>query len=584
MKNFKSLAPYFKPYRWHMVIVVLSTLTVTSMSLISPWIIRDLIGTVAQDPAARETDKINWYVAALVVAFSLRSLGLYLKSHVAHVLAWNLVSDVQSGVYRHLQTLSPGFYANRQTGELLSRVTSDTHDLEPVFAHTIPDGIVYTLMIVGVVFALMLLNPLLTILILLPMPLLAWAVKRFAHEEEKGWISALSNLGQLRAKVQDNLSGMKEIQIFAQEPREGQMVHKLAKAHTDDRLYALKMQALIPTAVELAAGIGTILIVWIGGRQALNGDMPVQDLIAFLLYLGLLYEPIRVLAYMNEGFQTAMAGARRVSEMLALRPEVPDPENGVELERLQGQVAFEHVEFSYLPEIPVLKDITLSIKPGQVLALVGPTGAGKSTISSLVGRFYDPQGGRLLVDGIDAREIRLATLRRNISMVLQDVFLFNGTVRENIRFGKPEASDEEVLRAAQIANAHDFIMELADGYDTEIGERGIKLSGGQKQRLAIARAVLKDAPILILDEATSSIDTQTEADIQVALAELMKGRTSIVIAHRLSTIRDADIIAVIDEGKVTEIGRHNDLMDHSGLYRQLYEKQFRDEQQLATAV
>jgi ATP-binding cassette subfamily B protein len=281
---------------------------------------------------------------------------------------------------------------------------------------------------------------------------------------------------------------------------------------------------------------------------------------------------------MNEGFQSALAGARRVAEILELQPEVADPPSGAQPAQVQGQVALRNIEFSYLPEFPVLKDISIEIKPGQILALVGPTGAGKSTITSLVGRFYDPQRGCLLIDGIDARDMKLATLRRNMSMVLQDVFLFNGTVRDNIRFGKPDASDNEIIRAAQVARAHEFIMALPNGYDTEIGERGIKLSGGQKQRLAIARAVLKDAPILILDEATSSVDTQTEAEIQEALAELMRGRTSIVVAHRLSTIKNADMIAVISEGQIVERGQHEDLIERSGLYCQLYEKQLKKEE------
>jgi ABC-type multidrug transport system fused ATPase/permease subunit len=558
-----------------MLVVVLSTFAVTSMSLVSPWLIRELIRVVREDQGSGQTDAITWLAGGLVVAYLLRSVGHYLKAYIAHVVAWNIVSDLQSKLYRHLQSLSIGFYTDRQSGELASRVTSDTRDIEPVFAHTIPDGIVYSFMIIGVCIALFSLNPILTLIVLTPIPFLVFAVSRFAKGEHGGFQRALHSMGSLQAKVQDNLSGMKEIQIFAQERREGHKVHNLAKTATDQRLFALRMQALIPASVELAAGIGTVLIVWFGGRLALQGDMAVEDLVAFVLYLGLLYQPIQVLAYMNEGFQMGMASARRIGEILSLQPDVADPPNGVDPGRVTGRVTFQHVDFSYLKSTPIIQDVSLTVESGQVLALVGPTGAGKSTLTSLVGRFYDPQAGQMKIDDIDIRDVKLEALRRNISMVLQDVFLFNGTVRENIRFSRPEASDEEIVEAANVAAAHNFIMELPDGYNTVVGERGVKLSGGQKQRLAIARAVLKDAPILILDEATSSIDTQTEAEIQAALWRLMQGRTSIVVAHRLSTIRDADIIAVVDEGRVIERGQHQELMTRSGLYRQLYEKQFK---------
>lgn len=571
MRAFLKLVPNIRPYRWHMAIVILSTLGVTAMSLVTPWLIRELIRIIRTAESGRS---LGWLAAGLLVAYLLQSIGRYLSSYVAHIVAWNFVSDVQAIVYKHLQTMSPRYYADKQTGELMSRVTSDTHDLEPMIAHTIPETTVNVLLIIGVCAILFSLNVQLTLLTLLTIPVLFYFLARFGAGEYEGFKRALQKLGEFRARVQDNLSGMKEIQIFTQEGYEGQRIQRLAKNHTDERLYALKMQALIPASVEMMAGIGTVLIVWFGGRIALNAQMPIEDLVAFLLYLGILYQPIRAMAYMHEGYQTASAGASRVCEVLALRSDVTEPADAVAPGRLSGHIAFKSVSFAYLSDIPVLKDISVEVKPGQKLALVGATGVGKSTIAGLIPRFYDPQAGQIVIDGLDVRQMSLQGLRRNISMVLQDVFLFNGTVRENLRFSQPAATDEEIVAAAKIANAHNFIQALPNGYETEIGERGIKLSGGQKQRLSIARAVLKDAPILILDEATSSVDAQTEAEIQEALEKLMHGRTSIVIAHRLSTVRDADVIVVLEEGRIVEAGDHGRLIHRGGLYQKLYHRQY----------
>jgi ATP-binding cassette, subfamily B, bacterial len=572
MKSLHPLFRYIKPYRWKMLLVILSALVMTATTLVSPLIIRELVRDL-QTP--RQLAAIQVFAMILFSLYLLRAAGQYVKNYHAHIIAWNIVSDVQAAVYEHLQTLTPRFYTNRQTGELVSRLTSDTREIEPILAHSIPDAIVYSTLILGVYIVLFVLNPTLALLVLLPIPFLVYIVRYFVSGEHQGFVRALQSLGLFHAKVQDNISGMREIQIFTQESREGQQVRQLAKNATDERLMALKLQALVPSVVELAAGLGTFLVIGFGGQLALEGKMPVEDLIAFILYLGLLYEPIRILAYTNEGLQTSLAGAQRIAELLSTEPDIADAARTLEPQKLEGAVKFEHIHFAYNHDAPVLKDISLSVSAGQTMALVGPTGAGKTTLTSLLARFYDPQQGKVELDGIDIRELPLSSLRHNISMVLQDVFLFSGTVRENIRFGKPDASDEDVIRAATIARAHEFIMALPKGYDTQIGERGLKLSGGQKQRLAIARAVLKDAPILILDEATSSVDTKTEADIQDALSDLMKGRTSIVIAHRLSTVRNADLIAVIDEGEVREAGKHDELIAFSGLYRSLYETQFK---------
>ena len=486
-------------------------------------------------------------------------------------MAYGCIGDMRVIVYNHLQTLSSRFFANRQTGEILKRVINDTNDLEPLVAHYIPDMFVNVLLLIGVGAILFSINPPLAVLTLLPMPLLLVSNLFFGKRMRTALKDSSRRLGRLSGVVQDNLVGIKEIQLFTQEQREHERIHSESSDIIKQRLYGLKMQAILMPSIEFLTGIGLVIVVVFGGQAALNGTMNVEDLVAFVLYLGMFYQPITVMTQMNEVLNTALAAADHVVEMLEIEPDVRDLPGSRDPGRLRGEIEFKHVSFEYNNHVPTLYDISFKVQPGQMLALAGATGAGKTTVASLLPRFYDVGAGSVTIDGIDVREMTVRGLRSNISMVLQDVFLFNGTIRENIRYSNLEASDEDIIRAAKAARAHEFIMALPDGYDTQIGERGVKLSGGQKQRLAIARAVLKNAPILILDEATSAVDTETEAEIQDALNELMKGRTSIVIAHRLSTIKHADQIIVLEAGRIVEQGRHEDLIYGRGRYQRLHE-------------
>jgi ATP-binding cassette, subfamily B, bacterial len=549
------------------------------MMLAGPWLIRDLVRIIAAESqgggwneAARP---VSWLTLGLVASFLLRAAFLFLMGYVAHIVAWSYVRDLTVALYEHLQRQSLGYYGDRQTGELLTRLSKDTADMEPFMAHDVPDIIVNVSMLVGISAILFSLDPTLAALTLLPLPVLAFFVVRFSDRMHEAFTRAREHYGALSALLQDNISGMKEIQVFSGEAREKRRVRGQAQRHTRDRLKANKLEALWTPGIELIAGAGTVIVAWFGGRAALQGRLPVEDLVAFVLYLGLFYQPLRLLARTSEGFQEARTGAQHVWEVLNVQPAVVDPPGGgVDAGRVRGKVHFESVDFEYEPDLPVLNNISFEIKPGQTLALVGPTGAGKSTIVSLIPRFHDPKRGQVLIDDTDISGMSLASVRRNVSMVLQDTFLFAGTVKDNLRFGNEGASEEEIVAAAKAANAHSFIEELPQGYDTRVGERGVRLSGGQKQRLSIARAILKDAPILILDEATSSVDTQTEEEIQRALQELMQERTAIVIAHRLSTVRNADLIAVLEGGSIVEIGTHEHLMQCGGLYRNLYDRQF----------
>jgi ATP-binding cassette subfamily B protein/subfamily B ATP-binding cassette protein MsbA len=375
-------------------------------------------------------------------------------------------------------------------------------------------------------------------------------------------------LGELNAILSDNLSGIREIKAFTREELEADNVGDRIIRFRDSNLYALRLMATFHPFIEFMSALGMIGLIYFGGRLAFNEALPVGDLVAFFLYLEMLYQPVQALSQAWEGVQESLAGAERVAELLEEEPDVPEHSDAVELvERAVGRLTLENVSFSYIPGEPVLEDVSLELPAGQVMALVGETGVGKTTLANLIPRFYDVDRGRILLDGQDIRDLTLASLRRQISIVLQTVFLFHGTARENILFGRPDAADEEIVQAAFAANAHEFITKLPDGYDTMIGERGVKLSGGQRQRIAIARAVLKDAPILILDEATSAVDTETERKIQQALERLMVGRTTLIIAHRLSTIRNADQIVVLEGSRVVERGTHEELMGLNGLYR-----------------
>ncbi|MEP7291892.1 MAG: ABC transporter ATP-binding protein [Chloroflexota bacterium] len=571
MTFFRRLFPFLRPYRWHMLVVIVSALGITTMNLVNPWLVRELVQIIRTESGDTATSRVVSLAAILVVVFVIRAGFRFMYQYIAHIMAYSFVNDLRVALYAHLQRLSARFFADRQTGELLKRVVSDTRDIEPLIAHYIPDMTVNVLLLIGVGAILFSLNPSLAVLTLLPMPLLLVSNLLFGKRMRTAMKDASGKLGALTGMVQDNLVGIKEIQLFTQEQREHSRVSEVSTAATSRLLYGLKMQAVLVPSIEFLTAIGLVIVVLFGGMAALNGTMEVEDLVAFILYLNIFYQPITLMTQMNEMLNVAITGAEHVVEVLDIKPDVDDLPDATDPGRLRGEIEFSHVSFEYNEHIPTLNDVSFKVTPGQMLALAGTTGAGKTTIASLLPRFYDRASGSVTIDGIDVREMTISGLRSNISMVLQDVFLFNGTIGDNIRYSNFDASDEEIIRASKAARAHDFISALPEGYDTLIGERGVKLSGGQKQRLAIARAVLKNAPILILDEATSAVDTETEAEIQEALNELMKGRTSIVIAHRLSTIRNADQIIVLEAGRIIEKGRHQDLIFGNGRYQRLHE-------------
>jgi len=505
----------------------------------------------------------------------VRGFCQYFNNYLGHKASWNLVARSRARVYEHFELLSLGYYSDKQTGQLMSRVINDTATFENLIAHAIPDLTTNVITVAGVIIILFATNAHLAWIVCVPLPFIV-CISYFLRKIRKNYRRGQQEVAVLNAMLQDNLSGMREIQAFNKQAYEGERIAQQAKKHASVLIHALWYSSVMNPIVNFLSSIGVVLVLVFGPLIALSGALNVADVVAFLLYLGLLYAPVATLTRVFEDLQQSVAGAERVFEVLDTPPDITDAPDAWDAPRLRGELTFDHVGFRYSDDIQVLDDVSFHVNPGEMVAIVGPTGVGKTTISSLITRFYEPTSGRITMDGHDISGLTLKSLREQLSLVMQDVFLFNGTIAENIAYGSEGATPSEIEAAARAACIHAFVASLPDGYDTMIGERGVRLSGGQKQRISIARAILRNSPILLLDEATSAVDTETESEIQEAIGKIAGTRTLLVIAHRLSTIQRADQILVMENGRIVERGRHEELLALGGVYRKLCDMQRMD--------
>ncbi|HTW66850.1 MAG TPA: ABC transporter ATP-binding protein [Bryobacteraceae bacterium] len=515
-------------------------------------------------------------LAVLVIAVAGAACS-YVEKYVTTSIGQWVMHDLRRMVYSHMQRLSLAYHDHKQTGDLLSRVTGDIDAIQSFIASGLLDALVNSLTLVGMLGVMLYLNWRFTLIALSVAPLLFLVVYSYTRRIKKAARDVRKKEGEIVSVMQEVLSSIRVVKAFAREDYEQKRLEEESLEGVEIALRARSLKAKLAPLVEVIVAAGTCLVLWFGARMVLTGALSAGSLVVFILYLGKMFKPMQQLSKMTDAYSRAMVGYERVREVLETNHEIRDLPGAWPAAHFKGRIEFEHVEFCYEPHYPVLNDVSFRIEPGQVAALVGPTGAGKTTIISLIPRFYDPTSGVIKIDGLDVRRLQQKSLRQQISFVLQETILFHGPIWNNIAYGKPGASRAEILAAAEAANAQEFIEKLPEGYDTIVGERGVTLSGGQRQRIAIARAVIRNSPILILDEPSSGLDAASEKLVFEALDRLMEGKTSIVIAHRLSTVRRANVIFVVEEGRIVERGNHEQLLRSGGLYAHLHDIQFQQE-------
>ena len=567
------LLAFVRPY-WQRLLLALTLMLIASgLTLLTPYLIK-----VAIDDYIIGGDLAGLSRIALLTAGAF--VGIYAASAgQRYLIAWvgqRVLATLRERLFRHLQQLPLGYHDRHIVGVTISRVINDVGVINELLSQGLVVVIGDTVLLVGIVVVMLTMSPRLALLAFLVLPLMALITVLFARRARVAFRQTRSRVAEVVGDLAENIQGMRVIQAFAQEGVSQERFDRVNGANRDAHVAAMSLSFIFLPAVELLGMLATVIVLFFGGLGVARGELTLGVVVAFLAYVGRFFQPIQELSQLYTTMQSAMAGGENVLKLLDTEPEVKDRPGAIEMPPIVGRIELADVSFAYRDDVHVLRDVSLVIEPGQMVALVGHTGAGKTTIANLVARFYDVTAGAVLIDGVDVRDVTQQSLRRQMGLVSQDPFLFAGTVADNIRFGRPDASDDDVAAAARHANAHAFISALPDGYATAVLEGAVNLSIGQRQLISIARAVLADPRILILDEATSSVDSITEALIQEALQRLLAGRTTIAIAHRLSTIREADLICVMQGGQIVMRGRHAELLARGGLYRNLYERQFVD--------
>ena len=565
-KPFRIFMSYIGGHRKLFAIDMLCALAVALIDLIFPYVSRYSMKVMLPGKLYKAFFIV---MGIMVLAYLLKSWLYYIITVVGHKMGVLVESDMRRDVFTHMQSLSFSYYDNNRTGVLMSRITSDLFEITELAHHGPENIVICTLTIVGALAVMFAMQWQLALVITLALPLCAWFTIKQRIKMKEANIEVKRKTAEIYSAIESSISGIRTAKAFANEEQESDKFDRANELFRGSKVEYYKSMGLFNSGMEFTTGIVQVVVIAVGGLLIMREKMNYIDLITFSLYVSTFVSPVRKLTQFAELYMQGTAGFARFLEVMRTRPTIEDAPDAVELETTEGRVDYNHVSFHYGNGVPVLTDINLHIKPGECLAVVGPSGGGKTTLCQLLPRFYDVCGGSVEVDGVDVRRVTQASLRRNIGVIQQDVFMFAGTIRENIRYGRPEATDEEIVEAAVRAQIHSEIMEMPDGYDSYIGERGVMLSGGQKQRISIARVFLKNPKILILDEATSALDTVTEQRIQASLDELSEGRTTIIIAHRLSTVKNADVIAVVEGEHIVEMGSHSELMAKNGEYAAL---------------
>lgn len=575
MTLYLRILSYIKPYMHRLLFAMVCTIMAAAGNLYIPWIIKDMIDEVLAD---KNGTMLNWIAASIIAIFIVRGLFWYGQNYLMSYVGQSVIIDIRAAVFKKLQRLSVSFYDKNKTGTIMSYVTNDVNALQSAMVENTIEMITEGFILIGSVVAMIYLDWRLTLFTVCTFPVVLWFMEFFGKKIRKTGGRIQECTADITSVLQESVASARVIKSFVREDYEVDRFDVENKANFRANMKNAQLMATLTPVVELVAAIGVTMIIWYGGNNVINGTITAGSLVAFLTYAANISNPIKRLTRVIGNIQKALAAAQRVFMIIDMPEEIAESRDAKQLPEVSGKVEFQNVSFAYNDKGNVITDLSFSVKPGEVIAIVGPSGAGKSTIANLLPRFYDVNKGDIKIDGHSVREVTLDSLREQVGIVPQETMLFNGSVYNNILYGRLDATKEEIEAAAKAANAHDFIMQLTDGYETKLGDRGVNISGGQRQRIAIARAILKNPRILILDEATSALDTESERVVQEALDRLMVGRTSFVIAHRLSTVKNADKILVLEKGNLVESGTHDELLALDGLYAHLYKIQYRNKE------